>query len=524
MKKPKSRLNQEQLSEQEALQYKDFNKLLDSHNALKNAKAKSKIWKFLAGGASVVAVVSVFLIEGKQDKSSTPVATPKTELKQKQVRPFPEIPIAYEKFIIDPTKEAILKSAEGSVIVIPANSLADSMGNPLQGEVELKYREFRDMIDVFLSGIPMEYDSAGSKGHFESAGMFELLAYQKSKSIFIQPEKTVTVKFASQHAGNQYNMYNFDEEQQRWVYMYKDSSKPTNQNTFKQIERITKEITSLKDAIPLKPLLANPKQIKIQIEVKETEFPEIAVYKNVKFQLLTAEKIDPTANNVEWDMVAVSKITEGNYILHFERGKEVKEFSCLPVFEKSDYEVAKKTFEANYTHSLELIKNKERIKEELIKKYNAEKTEQQTSLQVTRMLEKDGAIGMAAAGMITRIFEIKKFGIFNSDCPKNLPQGSLLAAKLIDSLKRPIAFEKVYLVERNKNALYTYYDARHFSYNPKSKNLMWTITSQNKLAIFSYTDFDTLKVAKGEERKLKMQVVSVNFKNEAQIRKYLHIL
>ena len=40
----------------------------------------------------------------------------------------------------------------------------------------MKYREYLDQKDVFLSGIPMNYDSADVRYNFESGGMFEMNA------------------------------------------------------------------------------------------------------------------------------------------------------------------------------------------------------------------------------------------------------------------------------------------------------------------------------------------------------------
>ena len=530
MKKPKSRLDREQISEQEALRYKDFKKLMDSHHALKSKSLKSKIWKFIIGGAAVVAVVIAIKTGSKTSDGPNQNTGPSTKMSKEQqpIRPFPDVPVEYEKFTINPSRECSLTTARGSVIVIPANSLIDSTGNKLTGEVTLKYKEFRDMIDVFLSGIPMKYDSAGVQRHFESAGMFELLAFQNEKPVFIETEKTVTVKFASQYIGSQYNIYRFDNKTQQWNYLYKDSSKVTKQDVGnsvidEQIQQINNEITTIRKSVPAKPILADSKLKNIEIEVKEEEFPEIAVYKNVKFQIAGSEKIDPSDAGKDWDMVTVTKGANENYLLHFERGKEVKEFSCIPVFDKLDYPAALKQFEEKYNKSMLLIKEKEKIKKKLQNKYTIEKSEQQVSLEMSKSVGGYGATVALNNELVTRIFQMKQFGVYNSDCPSNLPQGSLLALDLVDSLKKAITVEKLYLVERNKNALYTYYDKGRFSYNPKSQNLMWGITTRNQLTVFSYENFDTLKVGKGEKRTLEMKVINVNFKNEAQVRKYLQL-
>jgi hypothetical protein len=527
MKKPGSRLNSEQIIEQEALKYKDFNKLMNAHSASKIQAGKNHFWKYLLSGLSAVAISSLFFIG--DEKKQAIITEKKPVVKKELVRPFPNIPVEYEKFTIQCDKQNSITSLDGSVITIPEYSLVDSLGNTVKGKVELNYREFRDMVDVFLSGIPMEYDSAGAIRHFESAGMFELLAHQNKKTVFIDPKKTVTVAFASQYEGNRYNLYYFDVPTQRWEYLCKDTSQMKELVPVKQLETIDKEINALKKMIALKPVLANPNQAIIKLNVLESEFPEIAIYKNVRFQLLEPQKMNAVTDTVEWDMVTVVKAAQGDYLLRMERGTETKEFACIPVFEKSDYTTAKKAFEENHKASQAIIKKKEQEKTDLLKKLMDEKTLQQNTLLASRAITLSGSTSATNQSTITRLFEIKKFGIFNSDCPQNLPQGGLFALSLVDSSgieKKPLSFISVYLAEKNKNTLYTYYNynLNKFSYNPDSKNLLWTVTKDNKLAIFTAKDFKALQATgKGEEKTFDMWIINVNFKNEAQIRKYLDI-
>jgi len=533
MKKYNINENHPELTKEQIEKGMDFSKV----KKMAAAKTYGSFYKAMIAGIGVTMLIicPVALNHNNADSSSTSysnyekdtvVLSQKGSLTKELARPFPNIPVEYEKFTIEANEYSSVKSADGSVIKIPANCMVDSLGNPVKGQMELRYREFRDMVDVFLSGIPMEYDSAGYKKHFESAGMFELLAYQNNKVVFVDPEKTITIEFASQYTDDRYNIYYFNQQTQRWEYMYKDTSKLNTNNLAKQIEIVTNEINVLEKSIPLKPALANPKQVRIKLDVLEKEFPEIAIYNNVKFQITNHQKINPALDTLEWDMVKVIKTEQDSYMLHFERGTEIKEFSCVPVFEKADYVIAKKTFEENYKKSLELIKIKEKTKQDLVKKYNAEKTSQQTSLANSRAIRTFGTIVSSSQDLITRVFYINKFGVFNSDCPKNLPQGSLFALKLVDrdSTRKVISFNTLYLVEKNKNALYTYYNANKFSYNPASRNLLWTVTSDNKLAVFSNEDFKAIKkTGKGEERILDMKIIKVDFKNEAQIRKYLDI-
>ena len=61
-----------------------------------------------------------------------------------------------------------------SRIEIPVNAFVDSRGNVVEGNVKVDYREYHDFHDIFLSGIPMDFE----KGMLESAGMIEINASQ----------------------------------------------------------------------------------------------------------------------------------------------------------------------------------------------------------------------------------------------------------------------------------------------------------------------------------------------------------
>jgi hypothetical protein len=68
-----------------------------------------------------------------------------------------------------------------------------------------------------VSGIPMDYDSGGVKGHFVSAGMFEMNASVNGKEVFLAPGKDVSMKFAVVDTASDFNFYRLDEKK-GWVY------------------------------------------------------------------------------------------------------------------------------------------------------------------------------------------------------------------------------------------------------------------------------------------------------------------
>ncbi|MBK6274710.1 MAG: hypothetical protein IPF58_08410 [Saprospirales bacterium] len=72
-------------------------------------------------------------------------------------------------------------------------------GKLYEGEVNLKYREFIDQLDIVLNNIPMNY-AANDKTHvLESGGMFELYAYGNGKLLTFEEDKKISVQLATKY-------------------------------------------------------------------------------------------------------------------------------------------------------------------------------------------------------------------------------------------------------------------------------------------------------------------------------------
>lgn len=132
--------------------------------------------------------------------------------------PIPEMDPLFDVQTISAEEGAILRYETGSVVVIPPAALVDREGNPVAGNVEISFREFHDAADILLSGIPMDYDSAGVKQQFQTAGMFELRAHQNGEALFLEKGSMAQVKLASNETEDNYNFYRLNEEARGWQY------------------------------------------------------------------------------------------------------------------------------------------------------------------------------------------------------------------------------------------------------------------------------------------------------------------
>lgn len=115
------------------------------------------------------------------------------------------------------TTGGLVEYPSGTKIIIPSHAFVDASGNEVKGNVTIDYREFRDPVDILVSGIPMVYDSAGQKGDFESAGMFEINASVNGQEVFLAPGKKVDMEFAVVDTASTFNFYRLDPAA-GWVY------------------------------------------------------------------------------------------------------------------------------------------------------------------------------------------------------------------------------------------------------------------------------------------------------------------
>jgi len=149
--------------------------------------------------------------------------------KRKITPPVPSVDLGKHTFAIDPTKDTTLTTESGSTIFIPANTLATADKKTVEDKALVEYEEYMNQADIILSGIPMQYDSAGQSHFFESAGMFNIEAKTpEGENLVIAAGKSVTVSQNSpwEDQGSAYNFYQFDKAAGEWKYIDTRAAEP----------------------------------------------------------------------------------------------------------------------------------------------------------------------------------------------------------------------------------------------------------------------------------------------------------
>lgn len=125
----------------------------------------------------------------------------------------------FDTFVIDPTEKQLLNYENGrAVISIPANILVDASGESLEDDVTLLFRDFKTNGDLVTQKIPMHWERGKNVQHFESAGMYEIRAFNDSGEVFIREysDEPLTVSYAIDTSVKDLEFYALDDTTQRW--------------------------------------------------------------------------------------------------------------------------------------------------------------------------------------------------------------------------------------------------------------------------------------------------------------------
>lgn len=151
-----------------------------------------------------------------QNTNELVVPTPlKSESKKK--KPHVAFQKPFEKSILNATTGGtiITRDSKSSIHFDP-NSLVDQDGKIVEGDVEIRYREYRNAAEMAFSGIPMMYEEDGKEYRFNSAGMIEVRAYQNEEELSIKPGADFTIDYNVTQQVDSCFFFALDGEEQKW--------------------------------------------------------------------------------------------------------------------------------------------------------------------------------------------------------------------------------------------------------------------------------------------------------------------
>ncbi|MBI1221515.1 MAG: hypothetical protein GC180_02835 [Bacteroidetes bacterium] len=493
----KYRMNRKPLSSEEINRMQDFNAVLKgaSMSGPKggNGGGGFSNWLYMTG-ASLLVVVGVaawFFYPDTKEKAisrqveqNIPETMPRTQedsedlVRAPLVRlPVKEWDIAFASYTLDAQKGGLILHPGGTEIRVPASCLIDDKGNTIQGPVEFRYREFFDPVEIALSGITMEYDSAGVSYYFETGGMCELRAFQHGTELKMKPEKPVEVSMPAKIDGN-YNLYYLDDER---GWQPKGNSKQVSNATrdnitsvppvtesisegeesiieplTPELKRIQTQINQLESQKPKAPRKANVNRPRFNLDVKLNEFPELSDFDKMQFEIAPEDKVFTTdLYKIEWNDVQLKRYSSTRYKMVLSQAgigdspRRVVELIVVPVIDEKDFAEAQKKYKQlleDYNAKLEAKKAEEaRLKKEAEVARNKQMEAYQQQLknqQATVFTEQE----------VRHVFSMDGFGIWNNDNPRIKPK-RIIQAQFVTPNKEPIQCYNAKVILPSKRAL-----------------------------------------------------------------------
>lgn len=478
-------INRIPVQDKEIEGYMNFESFIMKHNPGKSSSVKvnyRNIWLgSLSGVACIVIIVALYWVSLPKDTTSKPV----TKTQESFIKPpVKQWNIPFKNIDISNKLDTIIKLASGTRLTIPGNCLVDEYGNTVNSGIEIRYREFRNPAEIFLSGIPMVYDSAGYKFNFESAGMIEVYAFHNQKPLKIKEGKSIKIELASIYHVNNYNVYFLDTVAKNWQYRGKDmieipkpTGKPEKEKRDIEIDTVAEFPQIIKKPVP--PLLATKNKNHLKLDIIDKEFPDLEVYKNTIFEIdETYNAFNKKHAGEAWEDVV---LTKGNkplsYFIQFKSENDSCKYLVSPVLSDADYMNAKAKYD------------------DLFQKYNAA-LENRKKLELSRfrsdsiMYVNESSEGYAKKSNIFRAFYIQRFGIWNCDRPRKLFNPKRIEPVIV--VNDTTYEQNVYLADQTNNAVITCYRYQPILYEAKARNLIWMITYNNMLAVFTDDDFKKL--------------------------------
>lgn len=414
---------------------------------------------------------------------------------QKINPPFPD-KLKFEEFEINPTHKNTLKTSNGTQIYIPSNSFVDADGNPVDDNVIIKFKDYHDPVDVFLSGIPMGYDSAGTNYTFETAGMFQIFAEQKGDEIYLAKGKSIDVEFNSK-SEIQSNIYYYDTISNSWSYNKSEKAEDIaviedkKDNIEKQIEDYTYQFNEetgdnynvsygssqekKNKAIPKEKRKIHDNLKQFIVKVKDQNGNSKII------ELLPNQNFKDEYYSVTWTSTKLIKQDNNLYTVVLQKDK--KEFRFLGKEQTGESAAA-------VDKSLDEINSNKQKRIEL-------QSELANKIEKLRVLQNDFSTALMNGFSTQRIMTINRLGTWNCDRPLPMPEmaepGNM---QFFDAQNNVLDYKTLNIAQVHKNVLWNYPNTLNWYYSSRYDNILWFVTTNNKIAIVEPPAFSLGKTQK----------------------------
>ena len=523
------RINPARPSREGIEKHKDFDALLQQYRASK--KPPVPLRRLLYAGMSVAAALAGIVLivnlpfarsyENRAEAyfASQPyVAPPFGQTVQKE---FTEV-------ALDAAEGGTLTGKNGTFLRVPSQAFQDESGNAIAGNVNIRFREMHDVVDFFLAGIPMAYDSAGATYQLESSGMMEIYAEQNGKRLQIRPGRAIEVELVSEISVqnmdevNSYNVYSLDTARRNWVYedvdrmiivetyfpeLPQDHALCAVQETF-QMELASLEseerlaLSDLEQELavpdpPLRPQRHNGTDFVFDFDLSALlQHPENhslsagqhdLLKEGTLWQLHPAETVNRSELARQWDDVRIRPVNNRDFQLTLIKGSQQLSVLVNPVLSGADYDRALAEYEAGMAKHNQLAGRRKELLETRRDSILAHFAAEREALHAS--YDEAWAIAQTepppVRHRVINRFLATHLGVWNCDRPRQ-HELAQIKARFEDETGTALRNRVGYLVDKNRNTITRFFTGRtaRLPHIPKDGQMIWMLTDDQQLAIW----------------------------------------
>jgi hypothetical protein len=451
--------------------------------------------------------------------------------------PIQQADVPFSDYVVDASRGDTIMYSSGSVLLFPPDAFVDKNGNVVKGNINIKYREFSNPVDQFLSGIPMDYDSGGVHYTFESAGMVDIQAFKNGEPVFVNKNKKPEINLASSNTDPKQNLYYLDTVSQQWVNRGKSEILVLGKSNL-QVKNPVAETEDVPK--PVQPYKVDEELPIIKVTIDSGSFAELMAYNNLKFQLDKSEnRFNGEDSKIVWDDIKLKKGSQyGMYNIQFIKASEKinksVEYKVRPVLEEKDYAKAIRIYDnqlKKYNQKIEDRKmadkaNKAQYLKDSMDNVSIAKENEKTD-RLNKIIDAKNVETLKHNKIVAntnlsnrtyRDFYLDYFGIWNCDYPIHDDNPIWVQPNFVDNNGKPIELFGANLFVKKFNGLFQI--LKYKLPVSRDRENMIVGVYDGRFAYITYEDFKKLNINdETKSQTFPMQMVSEENNNYAFIKK-----
>lgn len=492
------RIDEKRMNDSDIVRHKDFDTLFRSYRMI-HVPVYRKAW-FIGTSVAAAAVIAFLLLYFgifrnqpgflKNDAENHQLTYQDLVIPDVATPPLIAFEPKAEKFDVN-AGGGTINTQSGAQISIPANVFVDKNGNPVTGPVEVRFREFHNPVEFFLSGIPMGFRKDDKMYQFESDGVFEILAFAGDEPVFMDGDQAISIEMNSYFPG-EFETYAYQTEKKKWFHAGTHELLAMNSDYAIRHDESQEAEDSL--ILPVMPRKADRKKDVLNLVVDLSKFPELTPYKGVLFEVNDQwKKYDQKLNGVAWQDASLKPSEKaGQYYLTLVGRDSSVTFAVYPVFSNKDYELAMAVY--NEKKMLAEEHFRDRIKQNT--PFNASSGNDNRMAEALQKLDRVDYAALLPSGR--RKIEVTDLGIYQAGIPREIPTSPIIRPYITDLQGNAIEVATFFLADRNRNILYSFDGAGAVAYTPNAPLLFWIVTKDGNMGVLSPESFLAMVNGKSE--------------------------